>query len=142
MKPAIIFHQYIWIVNTLRRCGGLTLDQLNRRWVEDGVADGNVLQRSSFNRHRDAILDMFGIIIACEPRTYRYYISNPHELNEDSIGRWMYSTLTVHGVLADSAAVRERVMLENVPVGEEFLQTIIQAVKQNRVTRGWCVRMR
>lgn len=132
MKPAIIFHQYIWIVNTLRRCGGLTLDQLNRRWVEDGVADGNVLQRSSFNRHRDAILDMFGIIIACEPRTYRYYISNPHELNEDSIGRWMYRTLTVHGVLADSAAVRERVMLENVPVGEEFLQTIIQAVKQNR----------
>ena len=132
MKPAQIFRQYIWIINTLRACGGLTMEQLDRRWQEDRVAEGNPLQRSSFNRHRDAILDMFGIIIACDLKTYRYYISNPHELNDDSIGRWMYSTLTVHGVLADSAAVRERVVLENVPAGEEYLETIIQAVKQNR----------
>ena len=135
MKPAQIFRQYIWIINTLRTCGRLTLEQLNHRWVEDRVAEGNALQRSSFNRHRDAILDMFGIIIACDQKTYEYYISNPQELNDDSVGRWMYSTLTVHGVLADSAAVRERVVLENVPAGEEFLQTIIQAVKQNRCLR-------
>jgi hypothetical protein len=32
--------------------------------MADGVADGNPLQRVSFYRHRDAILDMFGIVIA------------------------------------------------------------------------------
>jgi hypothetical protein len=34
-------------------------------------------------------------------------------LNDDSIERWIFSTLTVHGVLADSASVREHVVLEN-----------------------------
>ncbi len=135
MKPAQIFHQYIWIINTLRAHKHLTFEELNRKWQDDEVADGNVLQRSSFNRHRDAILDMFGIIIDCEPKTYRYYISNPEILNDDSIERWLFSTLTVHGVLADSAAVKERVVLENVPAGVEFLETIIQAIRSGRRLR-------
>jgi hypothetical protein len=33
------------------------------------MGDGSPLQRSSFNRYRDDIVDMFGIIIDCEPRT-------------------------------------------------------------------------
>ena len=107
----------------------MTFEQLNQKWQDDGVADGNPLQRSSFNRHRDAILDMFGIIIECEPKTYKYYISNLEVLNDDSIERWLFSTLTVHGVLADSASVREYVVLENPPAGEEYLETIIRAIK-------------
>ncbi len=135
MKPAQILHQYIWIINTLRAYKRLTFEQLGQKWVLDAVADGRPLQRSSFNRHRDAILDMFGIIIDCEPQTYRYYISNPDALVDDSIGRWIFSTLTVHGVLADGAAVKERVVLESVPAGEEYLQTIIHAIKTSRRLR-------
>ena len=59
MKPAQIFHQYVWLINTLRAYRKLTLEELSQKWFDDGVADGNPLQRSSFNRHRDAILDMF-----------------------------------------------------------------------------------
>ena len=135
MKPAQIFHQYIWIINTLRTYGKLTLEELNQKWQDDGVTEGNPLPRSSFNRHRDAILDMFGIIIECEDRTYKYFIANPDALVDDSISRWLFSTLTVHGVLADSAAVKERVVLENVPAGEEFLQTIIRAIRSDRRLR-------
>ena len=97
------FRHYVWIVNTLRQRRELTLSELNDLWVRDEVADGNPLPRSSFNRHRDAILDMFGIIIDCEPKTYKYYISNVEVLNDDSIEHWLFSTLTVHGVLADCA---------------------------------------
>ena len=95
MKPAQIFHQYIWIINTLRAYGKLTLEELNQKWMDDSVADGNPLQRVSFYRHRDAILDMFGIIIDCEPKTYKYYISNQKVLSDDSIESWLFSTLTV-----------------------------------------------
>ena len=63
MKPAMIFRQYIWIINTLRAYKRLTFEEISRKWQDDEVADGNALQRSSFNRHRDAILDMFGIVI-------------------------------------------------------------------------------
>jgi hypothetical protein len=138
MKPAQIFNQYIWIINTLKAHRRLTFEQLSQKWQDDAVADGNPLQRSSFNRHRDAILDMFGIIIDCEPKTYRYFISNPEVLSDDSIERWLFSTLTVHGVLADSAAVKERVVLENVPAGLEFLETILRAIRtDHRVRLGY-----
>lgn len=132
MKQAQIFQQYIWIINTLRAHRRMTFEEIARKWQDDCVTDGNKLHRSAFNRHRDAILDMFGIIIDCEERTYKYYISNPEELCSDSIGGWMFSTLAVHGVLADSAAVKDRVVLEEVPAGEEFLHTIIHAIKSNR----------
>ena len=135
MKPAQIFYQYIWIINTLRAFRQLTFEELNQKWQEDQIADGNPLQRSSFNRHRDAILDMFGIVIDCDKKTYRYFISNQVVLSDDSIERWLFSTLTVHGVLADSAAVKERLVLENAPVGEEFLDIVIRAIRTNRRLR-------
>ena len=37
MKPAQIFNQYIWIINTLRAYRKLTLEQLNQKWQEDGL---------------------------------------------------------------------------------------------------------
>ena len=135
MKPAQIFHQYIWIINTLRAYGQLTFEELNQKWQEDQVTDGNPLQRSSFNRHRDAILDMFGIIIDCDKKSYKYFISNQDVLSDDSIEHWLFSTLTVHGVLADSAAVKERLVLENAPAGEEYLDIIIRAIHTNRRLR-------
>ena len=69
MKPAQ-FQQYVWIINTLRKQKRMTFDELNRKWQDSEVAEGNPLQRSSFNRHRDAILNMFGIIIDCDQTTY------------------------------------------------------------------------
>ena len=115
MKATKTFRQYIWIINTLRAYKGLTFEELSQKWATDAIADGNPLQRSSFNRHRDAILSMFGIIIECDKKTYKYYISNKDSLSDGSIERWLFSTLTVHGVLSDSAAVKERVVLEDVP---------------------------
>ena len=128
MKPALIFQQYIWLINTLRLQGRMTLEEMSRRWVDDEVAGGNPLSRSTFNRHRDAILDMFGIIIECDT-SYHYYIFNPEDLDNDSLERWLLSTLTVNGVLSDSVSLKERIILENVPAGEEFWQVIIRAIK-------------
>lgn len=133
MKPARIFQQYIWLVTVLRQYKRLTLEEISNLWVKDKVNDGNPLNRASFYRHKDAILDMFGVVIECDlDDGYRYYIANPEVLDDDSIERWMLSTLTVSTVLSDSASLRERILLENVPAGEEYLQTIIQAIKTDR----------
>ena len=56
-------------------------------------------------------------------------------LQDDSIEQWLFSTLTVHGVLEDSGAVKDRVVLENVPLGLEYLNTIVKAIKTNHRTR-------
>ena len=133
MKPARIFQQYIWLVNLLRQYKRLTLEEINALWVKDQVIGGEPLNRTSFYRHKDAILNMFGIIIECDLEAgYKYYIANPEVLDDDSIERWMLSTLTVSSVLSDSMTLRNRILLENVPAGEEYLQTIILALKTNR----------
>ena len=132
----MIFRQYIWIINTLRmRPEGVTLSQLNEKWQRDRVADGNPLARSSFNRHRDAIFDMFGLRISCDEHNYRYRIDNPHVLDEGSVEQWVYSTLTVHLSVGEATAVRDRLLLENVPAGEEYLEIIIRAMKTCRKVR-------
>ena len=133
MKPAKIFQQYIWIVNMLRQYKRLSLEQLNELWVKDKVIGGETLNRKSFIRHKDAIVNMFGIIIDCDlEHGYKYFISNPEVINDDTIEGWMLSTLTVSTILSDSASLRNRILLENVPAGEEYLQTIILALKTNR----------
>lgn len=130
MKPARIFQQYIWIVNALRK-QRLTLKELSDKWVDDEVADGNPLPRSSFNKYRDGILDMFGLVIDCDS-TYRYFISNPDEIDEDQTMQWMLSTLTTGLTLRESSAIKDSIILENVPAGYEFLPVILQAIRQQR----------
>ena len=132
MKPARIYQHYVWIVNTLRQYKKLTLAQINELWMKDMVSDGNKLDRNSFRRHTDAILNMFGIIIEHEENTYKYYIANPEVLGDGTMEGWMLSTLTVSAVLTDSLSLRDYILLENVPAGQEFLQTIILAIKTRR----------
>ena len=133
MKPAKIYQQYIWIVNTLRQYKKLSLEELNTLWMKDQVIEGRPLVRQTFAKHKDAILNMFGIIIECDLEDkYRYYIANPNVLENDSLECWMLSTLTVNTVLSESSSLRDRILLEDVPAGEEFLQTIIQGLKTKR----------
>ena len=133
MKPAKIYQQYIWIVNTLRQYKKLSLEELNTLWMKDQVIQGKPLIRQTFAKHKDAILNMFGIIIECDLEDkYRYYIANPDVLENDSLECWMLSTLTVNTVLSESSSLRDRILLEDVPAGEEFLQTIIQGLKTKR----------
>ena len=135
MKPAQIFHQYIWLINTLKVHRALTLDELDRKWRMDGVTDGNQLTRSTLTRHRRSIFDMFGIIIEADSSTYKYSIRNADVLANGSIAHWLYNTLSVHGVLAESVGLKERVVLENIPSGAEYLSTIIHAFHTGRRLR-------
>ena len=62
----------------------MTLEELNDQWVREKVNDGNPLSRTTFNRHRDAILDMYGVVLECDVRNhYRYYIANPEVFDDD-----------------------------------------------------------
>ena len=97
----MIFHQYIWIINKLKACGGLTFEQLNRKWMDDRVADGNPLAIATFHRHRKDIVDMFGIVIECHKPSYKYFISN-HP----------YMRLHVDKGKENGASLREQILKE------------------------------
>lgn len=42
MKPAKIFQQYVWLVNTLRQYKRLTLEEINNLWVKNDVIGGSL----------------------------------------------------------------------------------------------------
>ena len=132
MKTYSIFQEYIWLVSTLQRYGKLSLEELNGHWVKTEMSGGVPIPRTTFNRHRDAILDMLGIIIDCDKKDhYRYYIANEEVLHENTIQNWMLSTLSVNNLLAESRGVHERILLESIPSDGEPLHRFIEAMKQS-----------
>ena len=132
MKSYTIFKEYIWLVNTLHRFGKLTLEEINQRWLDTEMSEGLPIARATFNRHRDAILDIFGIIIECDRRDgFRYYIFNEEVLEEESIQNWMLSTLSVNSVLAESKGVSDRILLEKIPSDGSYLHQFIDAMKRS-----------
>ena len=86
MKSYALFKEYIWLVNTINFAGKITLEDINRKWVETDMSEGLPIVRSTFNRHKDAIQDIFGIDIECDKRDgFKYYIGNYEVLKEESI---------------------------------------------------------
>ena len=131
MKSYALFQEYIWLVNTIHKAGRLTLEEINQRWLRTEMSEGIPIARSTFNRHRDAILDMFGIIIECDRKDgFRYYIFNEEVLEEDTIQNWMLSTLSVNSVLSESKGVYDRILLEHIPSDGENLHKFIDAMKK------------
>ena len=139
MKSKNLFREYIWLVNTIWKARKISLADINSRWMEVSFSDGKEMARSTFNRHKDAIEDMFGILIKCDVNDgYKYYIDNSHVLHEDSVQRWMLSTLTVSNVVAESMSLQDRIMLEPVPTDDELFNTLVEAMKKGvRVNIGY-----
>ena len=95
MKTTEKFKEYIWLVNTIYKARKITLVEINEKWVDTDMSGGVALARSTFNRHKDAIEDIFGIYIDCDRQNgYKYYIGNANVLREDTIQNWMLSTLS------------------------------------------------
>ncbi|MBR1544123.1 MAG: WYL domain-containing protein [Muribaculaceae bacterium] len=133
MKIPALFKEYIWLIETLNRSGKITFAELSELWKNRKENDGAEFSRTTFNRHRDAILDMFGIIIDCDRRDgNRYFIYNKEVLEEDSVQNWIFSTLSVSNMLNENLALRDRILLESIPSGDEKLQQIIKAMRENR----------
>ena len=139
MKSYTLFQQFIWLVNTIHKYKKLTLDEINQHWLETDMSEGLPIARSTFNRHRDAIVDMFGVIIECDKKDgFRYYIYNSEVLEEDSIQNWMMSTLSVNSILAESKGVYDRILLEQIPSDGDNLHKFIDAMKRGvRVKVGY-----
>ena len=130
MKTYDLFKEYLWLVDILHRKGHLKLEEINELWLKTEMSEGVPIARSTFNRHRDAILDMFGIIIECDRKDgFRYFIFNEEVLEEDSIQNWMFSTLSVNSILSESKSVHDRILLERIPSDGENLHKFIDAMK-------------
>ena len=131
MKASILFKQYVWLVDTIRRAGRITLREINDRWLRTEMSDGIPYSRTTFRRHREEVEEMFGIIIDCDNEN-RYYIDDPSLMSNDSVPRWMLSTLAVSNIVSEARGLHDRILLESIPSESEHLQLVIEAMRNSR----------
>ena len=70
------FNRYIWLLNTLLQHKQLSYEEINVLWKECHLGDGAPLPLRTFHQHKNAVEELFGIEIKCNPSNgYKYYIS-------------------------------------------------------------------
>lgn len=132
MKANEIFKQYIWLTDTIYRSGGISLQELNNRWMRTEMSGGIPMTRATFNRHKIAIEEIFGLCIECQRKGgYYYYIENEEVLKNNNLQHWLLDSLSVSNMLMESGSLKDRIVLENIPAGKEYMQPIINAMKQD-----------
>ena len=134
MKTAEIFKQYIWLADIIHRMKRLTLNEINERWMQTDMSGGLPMSRTTFNRHRLAIEEMFDLCIGCKEsgRKSYYYIENIDVQEKNNLQHWMLDVLSIGKLLMENITLKDRIVLEKIPAGKHFLNPIIDAMKQNR----------
>ncbi|HAY18407.1 MAG TPA: hypothetical protein DCY24_04285 [Rikenellaceae bacterium] len=125
--------KYIWLIQTLTAAGGggLTFKELGEKYSR---RFGMTYSRRTFNNHRLAVADLFGIDIDCDRRTNCYFIPYGGDVldNEESIG-WLVNTFTVNNLLSLSKErLSGRVSVEEIPSGQKYLTAIMQAMEDGK----------
>ena len=130
-----LINKYVWVIETIYRRHKISYKDLNELWVKDtDISKGENLPKRTFDNWRVVIGDMFGIDISNENSgRYRYYIENEEDINENGIRSWLYNAFSVSNALANSQSIKDRILLEYIPSGQEYLHPIISAMKENRV---------
>lgn len=127
-----LINRYIWLIDTIRRYGRITLDELNRQWLCSSVSDGKPLPRRTFHHYRIAAEQMFGVNIQCDRSTYEYHIE---DTAQSSLQQWLVDSTALADTLRDTSDIATRIVLENVPSAREHLSTIVDAMRQNHRIR-------
>lgn len=128
-KKTHIFRKYLWMLNTIYQTGGITRKDLVERWEKS--TDERIAQRT-FAEYKDAIEEIFDININCNASEgYKYYIENTEDLDKGKVISWLLTSFSINNMIAESKSLKDRILFEKIPCGNEYLTTIVQAMKNS-----------
>ena len=127
-----LLQKYIWLVQTFIRAGehGLSLDEVIDKWETRFDSD---YSRRTFNNHRAAVEEVFGITIGCNRSTNRYFIKSGEDISDESAeNAWLINSFTVNNMLRLSKEkLQGRVAVEDIPSGHLHLTQVMEAMTEN-----------
>ncbi|MBP5560321.1 MAG: WYL domain-containing protein [Muribaculaceae bacterium] len=130
-----LINKYVWLVDTIYRYGPITLNEINERWLDQSM-DERPIPLRTFHKWRIAAEDMFNLNIECKRRGgYHYFIENADDIEDNNLRNWLLNTLSVSNLLLDSHAIKNRILLEEMPSGHEHLAVILEAMKTDTPLR-------
>ena len=128
-----LLQKYIWLVQTFIRAGenGLSLAEISDKWETRFDSE---YSRRTFNNHREAVEQVFGIRIECNRTTNRYFIRYTDDVSDENAeNAWLINTFTVNNILRmGKERLSGRVSVEDIPSGHRHLTTIMEAMTEGR----------
>ena len=132
MVPELV-DKYVFLLQTFVEAGdrGLSLEEIASRWES---RYGEAYPRRTFANHRDAVEEVFGIIIACNRSTNRYYINAAESaVDKREAVEYLVNTFTVNSLLTlGKHRLSGRVAVEDIPSGQKYLTSVMQAMLDGR----------
>lgn len=130
----LLLKRYLWLIDTLKRGGEMTFDEISAKWDKSSVNDNkSELTKRTFYNHCQAIARHFGLDIEC--RRGRglnlYYITNPEAIEENTLTKWALDSFSLGELLLGNASISEKILLEDIPSGREWLEPVLLALQQN-----------
>lgn len=125
------YYRYIWLLDTLLNSSPLTIDELNMLWEDCPLSNGPIPLRT-FHEQRKGIKEMFGVEIVCD-RSHGnvYYVKNPEVLEKQKVAKWLLHKYSIPQEFATFNSMKDRVLLEEIPLETTLLNPIIEAMQKN-----------
>lgn len=131
-----LLQKYLWLVQTFIHAGerGLSLDEISDRWER---RFDSAYSRRTFNNHREAVEDVFGIRIECNRSTNRYFVEYGTDVSDENAETaWLINTFTVNNMLSlGKERLSGRVSVEDIPSGHIHLTGVMEAMTENQKIR-------
>lgn len=131
-----LLQKYIWLVQTFIRAGerGLSLSEITDKWESRFDSD---YSRRTFNNHREAVEEVFGIRIECNRSSNRYFIRYTDDVSDENAeSAWLINTFTVNNMLRlGKERLSGRVSVEDIPSGHLHLTSVMEAMTEGQKLR-------
>lgn len=126
---------YQWFISTIVSHGHISFSKLNELWVTSRMEEGCPLSRTTFNRYREGIKELYGIEILCETGgndKNKYYIRNKADLYDDSPLLWSTNAMALNALLYKHDSIRRRISIDQ-NFNMEHLDVIMEAIENHQV---------
>lgn len=129
MSTAGLINRYVFFVTTIYNRGPISLEEIQRRF-ESHFGRGEELSERQFHRYTDAVEELFDIEIKYSRSQRGYVIADREGINNMGMRKWLIQTFSVNSILHESQELKNRILLENVPSGQQHLTTIVDAMRE------------
>ncbi len=130
MSTAGLINRYVWFVTTIYNRGPITLEEIQRRFESRFGRDEELSERA-FHRYKKAVTELFDIDIEYNRAWRGYVIADREGLKDMGMRNWLIQTFSVNNILHESQDLKNRILLENVPSGQQHLTTIVDAMRES-----------
>lgn len=124
------YHNYIKLLNMLLNNGELTYEEITLLW-DNPPTDDVYPPIRTFHEYKKGIKEMFGIDIVCNRKKNVYYVKNPEVLEDNKPAQWLLNKYSIPKGFSAFNRLKDRVLLEEIPLGQAFLGRILEAMRQN-----------